>query len=93
MKKDLSDDVLEWVKTHPHRHSSRVSFLALKNDIRDCLLDGLPAKAVWEFLVEKDRLSISYPQFTRYVHAYILDVAPAPKITDAKPARPGTEQS
>jgi len=53
-------------KKPPRKGLQKFKFLALQDEITDALNNGHSAKAIWELLIEEQRIQVTYPQFTRY---------------------------
>lgn len=74
MTKAYSKELAEWVRKRDRatRHDRNVvTFLALKNDIAEALERGFTVKAVWEHMVEAQKVTLSYSAFCGYVVRYI----------------------
>lgn len=57
------------------RRHGKFNFLALKGEIAEKVESGLPISFIWEELTSSKKLSLSYPQFCRYVNRYITKKA------------------
>ncbi len=72
-------------KAKAQRGMGRVHFLALLPAIREAIEQDWPMKSLFER--HHDELQMSYPQFTRYVGAYITGKPPARRKASSQRAR------
>lgn len=61
--------------TDKKRRHGKFNFLALKGEIAEKVESGLPISFIWEELTSSKKLSLSYPQFCRYVNRFITKKA------------------
>jgi hypothetical protein len=77
---------MELTPEKKRRGAGLVAFKALLPEIRKALEDGWTAKAVYDELTDKKRLSvIGFRQFSRYVQEYLGEVRD--EVRSKKPAR------
>ena len=86
MTKNLSARIAERAarKKPPRNGQNRVTFLAMRGDVKQAIDDGWPVKTIWETLHEEGKVSFSYPAFIGYVNRLILS-SPASRETVSTP--------
>ena len=86
MTKNLSARIAERAarKKPPRNGQNRVTFLAMREDVKQAIDDGWPVKTIWETLHEEGKVSFSYPAFIGYVNRLILS-SPASRETVSTP--------
>ena len=74
MTKNLSARIAERAarKKPPRNGQNRVTFLAMREDVKQAIDDGWPVKAIWETLHEEGKVSFSYQAFIGYANRLIL---------------------
>ncbi|MDF7677076.1 TraK family protein [Neisseriaceae bacterium ESL0693] len=87
MAKSLSERIAQRVSTkQPSRiGKNRISFLAIRDDVRRALEDGWPVKVIWNTLHDEGKIEFGYDAFIGYVNRFIREK----KIL---PVKPLTEQ-
>ena len=104
MTKNLSARIAERAarKKPPRNGQNRVTFLAMREDVKQAIDDGWPVKAIWETLHEEGKVSFSYQAFIGYANRLILSspasraTVPTPVATDSwigKQRNPATAQA
>lgn len=86
--KKYIEELAEWANkkrnTRP-RSIARVTFLAMKKDIKEAIENGYSMLLIWEHLRETGKLAVSYNTFTQYVNRYITKAkTPQPSLEKAK---------
>lgn len=51
---------------------ARAAFLAVRDDVKQALDEGWPLHAIWQALLQEQRLSFSYQTFCRFVNRLIV---------------------
>jgi hypothetical protein len=74
MTKNLSARIAERAarKKPPRNGQNRVTFLAMREDVKQAIDDGWPVKTIWETLHEEGKVSFSYQAFIGYANRLIL---------------------
>ena len=74
MTKNLSARIAERAarKKPPRNGQNRVTFLAMRGDVKQAIDDGWPVKTIWETLHEEGKVSFSYQAFIGYANRLIL---------------------
>ena len=86
MTKNLSARIAERAarKKPPRNGQNRVTFLAMRGDVKQAIDDGWPVKTIWETLHEEGKVSFSYQAFRSYANRLILS-SPASRATVPTP--------
>ena len=91
MTKNLSARIAERAarKKPPRNGQNRVTFLAMREDVKQAIDDGWPVKTIWETLHEEGKVSFSYPAFIGYVNRLILSSPASRETAQATEKNPG----
>lgn len=89
MNKKFSVRLDEWVRkkevTRVRKDKNLVTFLALKEDIKEALNNGFSMKTVWEFMYENEHFKLRYETFVKYVNKHIKNEIKIIKTIEKKP--------